>query len=117
MPNSDSEIEYNGFRRVDLDKSAGHKTKLEEDGFVFCGFTHRRQVTPRHTNSDRPTPEETIYFVSSDDDERGNSAAGTSSSSITSSSTTPGVSRSDSSPRHGIMPPVKVCAATKTLQS
>lgn len=119
----DPEIVYNGYRRVDLDKSAGHKAKLEEDGLVFCGFSQNRQEKERQrTSSTRPTPEDTIDLVSDSDDEDDQHepiAARTSKSiSVTASSAALGVPRSGSSTRHGgARVSVKVCAVAPSRQS
>ncbi|KZT74728.1 WD40 repeat-like protein [Daedalea quercina L-15889] len=88
-PNTDPDIQYIGFHRVDLDKSATHKAKLEEDGVVFCGFME----SPRPISPPRTGPSLVIDLCVSDDEDddgRGPSTAGPSNSAS---------SRSTSSPR------------------
>ena len=119
---SEDEIVYNGFRRVHLDKSAGHKAKLEEDGLVFCGYTQMHQEKARsRPPSAKPTVVKVIDLVSSDDedDRRGPGAPRTSGSvSAPSSSTASGVPRAGSSTGDGsTRASDKVCAPTLNRRS
>lgn len=81
------DIQYGGFRRVDVEKSATHKAKLEEDGLVFCGF-YQTQDRARKIPLQRAREPEVIVISSDDEaDERGVSAAGPPASASSSRST------------------------------
>ncbi|KAH9929283.1 uncharacterized protein B0H18DRAFT_1117623 [Fomitopsis serialis] len=83
----DDEVQYLGFQRVDVEKSEVHRTMLEEDGLVFCGFHNTQDYSgrspPPHIKQTRAPV--VIDLVSSDDEDSSElavlTAAGSSSSS------------------------------------
>ena len=68
---ADDDIQYIGFQRVNVKKSKFHRTALEEDGLVFCGYKN----TKDYTNIPLPTTQRSapgpvvIDLVSSDSED------------------------------------------------
>ena len=111
---SEPEIVYNGYRRVDIGNSAGHATILEEDGLVFCGYMQMQQETvhPRPPSA-KPTPVIDLVSDDEDDDRRRPSAPRVSNSVSTPSSSGSSMAPHAASPGRddGTLVSDKVCTA------
>ncbi|KAH9924495.1 uncharacterized protein B0H18DRAFT_1119841 [Fomitopsis serialis] len=94
------EVQYVGFYRANVGKSAVHKAKLEEDGFVYCGYLNTQDYShfpppPAPKVKTSTQKRVVIDLVSDSEDEAGKPTSSTttslsskpSSSSTTSSST------------------------------
>ncbi|KAH9910564.1 uncharacterized protein B0H18DRAFT_1129843 [Fomitopsis serialis] len=70
----DDEVQYVGFYRADINKSAVHAAKLEEDGLVYCGYLNTEDYSncplpSSFLRARRARERVVIDLVSSDDED------------------------------------------------
>ncbi|KAH9919010.1 uncharacterized protein B0H18DRAFT_957685 [Fomitopsis serialis] len=104
-PAPQPEVQYLGFYRADIGKSAIHKAKLEEDGLVYCGYLNTKDYShfpPPPAPKVELKKRVVIDLVTDSEDEAGKEAGKPTSSSTTStpsSLSTPSTPSSSSAKR------------------